>query len=494
MTIVPRFCDECGREMSKAHRNQNGHRYCSTCYARVFKPKECPLCGEIYRLPTTDPDAVCRRCKNDKPCIRCGRDQFKIKIGKITPYGPVCNSCSPYFREPKLCERCGKASTRLTRVKRLNIDQRVCPRCARADHGTCSACSRHRRLFLSPTGEMLCKKCLEVGETQCSECRKQMPAGYGPRCQSCYWKDLLTKRLKMDSVIFTSSSFAAHFERFGMWLLTKVGEQKAAITIHKYLRFFTDMDRQWADIPDYKELLNHFGTARLRRYLLPMQWLQEFGYVIPVDSIKVQDSESRRINASLNAFSADSKEFTIIDSYHKKLRATQINRKSTLRSIRLALTPAVKLLQLARASGKMPPNQHSLNGYLASSPGQRAAISGFVNHLRTHCDTKVVLPSINSSQLRQQRRKKLERELIGMMTKGQSNDYEQQWIALALAYFHKLPRHAGTQAYVCYENDGMIARWDNQRYWIPFLTRPEELDQDYAKQGRYKGGGIDQSK
>jgi hypothetical protein len=68
---------------------------------------------------------------------------------------------------------------------------------------------------------------------------------------------------------------AGHFDSFGHWLGQKVGGHKAALTIHRYLPFFMDIERQWRTIPDYHVLLNHFGTQHLRRVLLPMRWMEE---------------------------------------------------------------------------------------------------------------------------------------------------------------------------------------------------------------------------
>ena len=55
------------------------------------------------------------------------------------------------------------------------------PRCARATHGTCAACGRHRPLEDGPDGQRLCRPCREEGERPYETCGRGMPAGYGRR-------------------------------------------------------------------------------------------------------------------------------------------------------------------------------------------------------------------------------------------------------------------------------------------------------------------------
>lgn len=63
-----------------------------------------------------------------------------------------------------------------------------------------------------------------------------------------------------------------HFEAFGHWLMGLMGENKAALTIHRYLSFFMEIERNWKDVPEFAVLLMHFGTTKLRCVQLPMLW------------------------------------------------------------------------------------------------------------------------------------------------------------------------------------------------------------------------------
>ena len=115
----------------------------------------------------------------DEACIRCGRKGRPTGLRRQE--GPVCNTCVPWFREPEPCPRCGRMSRYLARALRLGIDEPVCPTCQRADHAICSACGRHRKLFETDDGRLLCRPCLDEGIRPCLECGSPMPAGRGVR-------------------------------------------------------------------------------------------------------------------------------------------------------------------------------------------------------------------------------------------------------------------------------------------------------------------------
>jgi hypothetical protein len=79
--------------------------------------------------------------------------------------------------------------------------------------------------------------------------------------------------------------------------------------------------------------------------------------------------------------------------------------KSTLRSVRLALRPATSLLLLADKTGAKLPDQTTLDRYLVKAPGQKAAITGFVNFLNEQHGLALV-STVNEKQVSEVRRKK----------------------------------------------------------------------------------------
>ena len=466
-------CDDCGAQNVRIARVYKGIRHCPACYKRMFKRRMCAGCGNFAKLHVRLPEAVCQACERLKPCVRCGRPAVgpDKKIGKLTPSGPACKPCAPYFREPEPCEACGEPSIRLSRKATLGHDLRVCKKCARSDHETCQACRHHRPLTESPDGRKLCAACLEKGEIPCPKCRQPMPAGFGKKCWSCYWTETAVKRIDTNREAFHVPGMAKRFADFGAWLIQKVGEHKAALTIHKYLTFFLDIERKWQDIPDYETLLRHFSAAGLRRFLLPIRWMEETGLVTPDAAARETDSDRRRIEASLAKLPEGSQTRMILEDYHEYLMQRVEAGTTTLRSVRLALSPAAALLMFAETMDRVPPDQKALDGFLRQAPGQRAAVAGFVNYLREGHGADIALPRQGSGQAYRNRRKKLEAEMLALMQEDQNGGkMKPRWLGVALAYFHDLPIKTAEKVGdedVTTDASGMTVRVGGNSYWIP---------------------------
>ncbi|MBN6739419.1 hypothetical protein JKG47_02475 [Acidithiobacillus sp. MC6.1] len=461
------ICDECGKRGRKITRVHHGHKYCPTCYAREFKHRLCPKCGNYARLPRMDMAAVCRRCAVDRPCLRCGKTDFRV--GQVTRSGPVCNSCAKYFREAEACELCGKLSKRLTRVSRFNHNLRLCPKCAHADHGNCQACHHHRLLVVTDDGRRLCKACLDGGMILCQECGQSMSAGRGAQCESCYWRSLLTKRIAMNRAAFAMPTMADHFERFGAWLAVTVGDNKAAITVNRYLSFFLEIEKVWQAIPDYNRLVAHFGAEGLRRVRLPMRWMRETGLVVKDTAVQAEDSEKRQIAGMLKALEGDPAGLRILKGYHDTLMVRGRAGKLSLRSVRFALAPAKALLLDARKMGLKKLDQKTVDAYLAKVPGQCAALTGFVRYLREVHSADVVVSKAKDGAAQKVRQRKLELEMLAMMQEGgEGEEFLRRWVSVGLTYFHGVPRKLNIRMDVFRTDSvGMTIRVEGKSYWLP---------------------------
>ena len=376
-----RHCDECGRNARKIARVHRGERFCGNCYTRMFKRRMCPQCGNFARLPRFEPDALCLKCESARPCTRCGRTEYRT--GLRTPYGPACVACAPYFKTAEPCDGCGTPSRWLSRRTDLENDLRICPRCARADHGTCNACRRSRPLAETADGRKLCRLCAEQGEIPCPECECPMPAGCGKRCWDCYWKQVTECRIELNAAGVVSPALSQRFRAFGAWLIEERGPHQAALKINRHLEFFQEIDRRWNDIPGYEALLKHFGADGLRRYRLAMRWMKAAGLVIVDVGAREADSDRRRIEATLDRVKECSTQAAdILSGYHATLRERAAAGKCTLRSMRMALSPAARLLETAAEAQTLPPDQRLLDAFLRRAPGQQAAVSGFVTLCR----------------------------------------------------------------------------------------------------------------
>lgn len=298
-----------------------------------------------------------------------------------------------------------------------------------------------------------------------------MPAGRGRQCHQCYWKGLLEKRIRMDCAAFSSPRMVAYFEAFGNWLREEVGENKAALTVHRYLSFFLEVERQWKGIPKYTTLLEFFGAAKLRRVLLPMRWMEETGLVTSDAAAKAEDSDRRRIAVTLDRLKKSSKARLILQGYHKALLEDLKAGKTTLRSIRLALSPAATLLWTANERERMPPDQGVVEAYLGKTPGQRASVARFVRYLREEHGAKITLPKANPDKAQRRRRKKLEAKMLALMQEGgESDEFKLRWISVTLAYFHGLPQKVGgllREQDLNQVDGGMFVTWGNKQFWLP---------------------------
>jgi len=434
--IAPLVCDGCGHNVDKISRRYKGKAFCATCYKREFKKAICPKCGMLSRLYKKTSGALCISCENSGvPCVRCGKTEYQL--GKVTEYGPVCNACSLYFRDKKQCDGCGKWSYGISRVSRFGGDKLLCPVCARADHATCPSCGRYRLLDISADGKKLCKKCRELGSFPCPTCGEMMPAGQGKECSTCYYKKLLHRRIDMNCASFLTTSMSDTFSLFGAWLMDEIGPSKAAITINRYLAFFLEMEKLWGEIPkDYSVLLKCYGPKGLRMRELPMRYLQRNGYMIVDESSKQEEAERRRIAALIEKSGNCKKLKDFYDNLVVKLDAGE----TSLRSIRLALMPATKLMRSVQDSGRLIPVQSDVIAYLKKSPGQRSAVSGFVVYLRNECGLKVFLPPKDGRAAKNKRRA-LEDELTQLLKYGGKGIlFQRKLLGTALAFFHNLPK------------------------------------------------------
>ena len=302
-----------------------------------------------------------------------------------------------------------------------------------------------------------------------------MPAGCGKRCWDCYWKEVAEHRIRLNAAGLASPALAQRFADFGAWLLAKTGPRKTALNVKRYLEFFLQIGKEWDDIPEYGALLRHFGAAGLRRRLLAVRWMDAAGLVVVDAHAREAESERRRIEAILNRLPAGSQAAVVFAGYHATLRARAKAGKCTLRSVRLALSPAAGLLEIASAGRGLPPDQRTLEAFLRQSPGQQAAISSFVTYLRRAYGTELALPRRNALQRQKARRAKLLPELLVVTREaGDTKTVNRRWLGIALQYFHDLPARAGKNAAdddVATDAEGITVRVKNQSYWIPWPKR-----------------------
>lgn len=462
-------CGVCERPTPKATRVQAGVRYCSSCYARSFKRLLCSGCGMFKRLLASQDDARCQACVAAMPCIRCRRTGRPL--GKITANGPVCNACYSYFVEPRPCEVCSEPSRLLRVLHTADGSKRVCPRCARVDHRTCGSCGKHRPCEPTPGGRWLCRRCREAGEVACGTCSKPMAAGNGARCQACYWVERCEHRASQLVELLRGKRSREAFAAFAAWLPAQGSAQRAAMRLSKHVEFFEMLDNTGDEAWTGEFLLERFGTATLRRYELPVRWLQLQAGVLLQAQDKARDADARRVRKAVAEIPVGTVARALLEAFEQELGRRRDAGKLTERSARLALRPAVALLAVEDPDGGREPTQASLERYLEDTPGQRAAISTFLGFLKSSRGIELRLPpkfSGSSAGVR----KALEKQIASLMAPPiEPGRVTKRWAPLALRYFHHLS--ASDAKTICAKSavkpsaGGTVLTFQGQDYWIP---------------------------
>ena len=459
-------CVECRSTERRIIRRYNGHAFCSTCYAREFKHKRCPQCQNIERLPRFNDTAVCRSCEINKPCIRCGKENYST--GKITPKGPACKSCSVYYREVKICPNCGDESQALSKSKHLDHDMAVCPKCQRSVHRNCSACHRHR-LTSIVIGKPICNKCLVNDPLKCMTCDIKIPAGRGKECEDCYHRRVIIERANTNINEIGSKHLKEVYQAYSEWLPEKLTLLNASIAINKDIGFFKKLDDIWGYLPTYPILLEYFDPEGLRKSLRVIRFLDNQGFIKIDDALKKEHSEKHQIHRLLLAIEPDSWVEKAITGFHKRQLHRHSQNKTSYRSIRLSLSASLDLLKLIKSSDA-PLSQKEIDLFLFTKPGQRANITSFINYLKKQfgLDLSLDIKATLSNK------KHLQKMLFSMMIdQKKSKDVDHNlWIKVSLAYYHDLLISQSAKFNISNNLDGSyVMSYKGEDYFIPGILQ-----------------------
>ncbi|WP_098729654.1 transposase [Acinetobacter baumannii] len=469
------ICSSCEKVVDKFKKKYKGHKYCSTCYARIFKKRLCSCCGTYARLPKNDDQAICNECIKKRPCIRC--NQLNKPIGKLTEYGMVCNSCSVYFRPIVRCERCDAPSQKLTRISRFNDGLRVCPKCSIRDYETCPSCHKYRLLVVDDKGAKICRKCLDQTSKECKKCSVMLPAGYADLCDSCYWHKNLWEKANRNLKSFQYKHLQLGYEHYINWLETRVGAHKAAVYVNKHTHFFIKTEELWFDgIPTAEHLLKVLRTSGLRKFELVMCWLDEVYDIRVTAAEKDLCSHQDQIEKLAASLPQASNAYDIVFAYKNEMYEKMKNGKTSIRSVKLAIKPAVALMHYVCMSGDTLPCLKHVKAYLIDFPGQAAALTGFINFLNTYFSTSIdYLAFKNSRFFNEKRKQKVESEIVKLASKPLNNrDDILSWVKSGVRYFHNVPYVDALK--IKYEmitevEDGYNLLFNQQYYWLPRNNR-----------------------
>ncbi len=464
-------CDSCGNKDVEIKRRYKDDTYCANCYRIWFIKKPCSQCSEINRLHKKEDFAVCRACRMNQPCTRCGGEA--VKDGANTEYGRVCQTCyQGYFKTKKECFECGKFKRGVCSYSKLSHDHGVCVSCYQSHfRETCPLCHKYRELVTTDTGVM-CHKCHEFGEIPCESCHKLMPAGMGKRCDSCYWSQRLEHEAKINTYLLTDGVMRQAYTAFTIWFETELDSKTAVLKHNNYIDFFVRCDELWGKIPNYESLLQEFKPNGLRVYLTALRWLIKTKQVVVDPDVKSQIAEEERIVNLLAKF--DGKAPHCISDYHNYLEHKLLNGETSLKSVRLALQPAIDLCTQFRLEGSNTPIQEQIDGYLLIKRGQRNALYGFVMFLNRKCGSSLVCVKPSKDSVLKANRGEIERQMMALSNqpKPLSDKDKLTWLQLGMAYFHQvniqLKILKTLTIHPCDEEMSKII-FNDKEYWLPIL-------------------------
>lgn len=478
-----RECDSCGQLFDILKRRYFGKSYCSSCYSYLFPKSLCTECHKEKRIFRNETSQRCQQCTiANLPCHRCSKSSYRL--GKITHFGPVCSACARYYNEERACSKCGLQSKWVSRYLFFGENEPICFKCLRSTHfKRCIICRGVKAPFFSTLeGENICRACEYAPIKLCVSCEVEIPGGaFGKKCRKCFSETTLLKRLKINKAGFVTI-VADLYVSYGEWLSKRCGPAKASRQIlldRNVFGFLDDCYRQTSTFPKYERYRKELCVNQNRQNILAKKFLIEKGVfnTTPAGSELVGDKNTIRrvIQTQQTEASAHS---AYLLGYYRNLLGRYRKRLSSVRSVRLALTPASELLLLARKQGREQVDQELVNQYLWLHLGQRAALTGFINYLRSHHKIEVVIPSKQYFVLSQstETRKHSRAQLIEYCRND--GKLSAKYIQLAFPFYHRvnLPpelRKLDLCSHCKTSSKMLSLRIAQQVYWLPNLG--EEL-------------------
>lgn len=297
-----------------------------------------------------------------------------------------------------------------------------------------------------------------------------MPAGRVKSCVQCYWEGSFKERLEHLQAGIAVPKLQELVAAFAAWLKARRGAQFAALNLSRYFPFLEAIHGQWMEIPSYADLVDHVGAEGLRRVRSVVIWLQETGRLHIDISARERSSENRRIAHSLGAL-PDGPGRKAMLGYHHVLQHRLELGQLQLRSMRIALSSAVRLLLCTDSAGQRLPSQRDLLQLLRKRPGLWASLYGFVGYLNQR-HSLGLNPRIDPDWLVRAANTLRENRLLGLYAEvGSGETFERRWISMALSCFHGLGRVGiKTFMYTSSEHEGcpgFNVLIQEAEYWVP---------------------------
>lgn len=239
----------------------------------------------------------------------------------------------------------------------------------------------------------------------------------------------------------------------------------------RHVEFFSTLDQYPNAIWAEAFVLRVFGTSRLRKFELPMRWLQEQHALVLTPEAKQEVAEIQTSRKLVQSLPTGSVAGAVLQAFFDELNARVEAGKIKPRTMRMALRPAVSLMLATSTEGAAMPDQAALNDMLRNAPGQRAAASTFLGFLKANYSVELVAHK-SASHRQANARKKLGVQLAEIASSPRRDAAAKlQWDVTALRYFHRLSKYQAQEVVKTARraelSDGDELHVGEAVFWIP---------------------------
>lgn len=418
-------CDQCGRNMDKAHRIHQGGSYCSICYPRIFPARQCTVCGKTARAHKEEAVPICRGCRlADRTCIRCHKPTPRgaLRVGD----GIACGSCARYFKPSGSCNFCERPSLRLSALSSAPEIGRVCEKCRR-DHvaATCACCGKHRTVYFQGIDRSpYCRICAAdpAARHHCPDCGVEVGGLGEAPCFTCSIKRSNIRKVLAAEELLQTEAVRRLTREFYSWMDSRGDASKFAAGASRYVTYLAKLDSALAAGSDELGngvLIKTFSTEELRRMGMLAQHLAETGLLTADGDQRRTNSEIRLIEQKLEEAKRQSWGGDVV-KYHAYMRDGR-ERKLLDRSVRFYLNAAISLMKFTKKTTVRSLVQADVDRYLRHTPGARASLSPFLRYVEMVAGVSVKVISRKKSSSTKRAKIREIAELLRLVTSEETS-------------------------------------------------------------------------
>lgn len=274
------------------------------------------------------------------------------------------------------------------------VFEKICDSCRnKLTHATCSVCRKYRKVsHRSEDNSPQCVDCAQNTSVShpCPGCGTDVPGKGLSKCRGCLNKVAIEREVTLSSALFVHAWVATLWARFAAWMHERrPANPKTLSALRSHQVFFERIDAVFTSPLelDGRSILQLYGTAELRKHMLPVQFLAEQLDVHVPSQAKSAASEEDRIREVLIAAKRQPWN-TLLHGYYQNLAASAL----AGRSVRMYVSSAALFCGYANV-GSEAWQAGLLERYLHDKPGARNNLHRFVTFCRDFQGWDVRMPT-----------------------------------------------------------------------------------------------------